>query len=189
MRPRFTLSVFGGVLGLAGPSRASCQPVMHGAPGAAAPVGGFGDYAKPGWIEHVGVSWAPGAPGLALGGAAIYGSNEHKSPQADDRTDTYGLVGTAIHSLPDAAHMSPYVVGSPGVLVHDFHSSAQPGLARSEARLAVGAGVGASHALGPLDAFAQGFLLNGLGQPDDTRLLGFTTGARTPVGRGRRSSA
>lgn len=84
------------------------------------------DGAKTGWMGVAGVGVPIGDNGLTLGGEAMYGSNSHEAPPEGDKTNLYGASGWATYRFGDTEKPGIYLLGSIGMLKHDYRSETFP---------------------------------------------------------------
>ncbi len=147
---------------LAAASTANAQYVFLGG-GASLPMSDFKEFAKMGWIAQGGVGVDVGDKGLWVEAEAWYGSNKHKAPDDADKTNLLAVMGGVGYSFTPDKKLSPYVVGSAGMLQHKYVPGT--GTSESEWNFAWAAGAGFGYKLSPKATFwVEGRFMDGGGE-------------------------
>jgi len=126
------------------PAAVSAQAFGFLGAGVTFPSGDYGDYANTGWLGSAGVGFPIGDAGLAVGGEAFYGQNNHDFK--GDKTHPYGVLGFVQYSFGNMDKLHPYVLGGAGIMVHKYSSDTYKG--DSDTKFAYTFGAGVSYPLG-----------------------------------------
>lgn len=87
--------------------------------GATIPTGSFADASRPGWMLAAGWSpWATPRPALRLWLQGYYGRNTATEEYRSNSGVMMAGVGLSFKPIPAAAPLSPYLIGTVGVLRH-----------------------------------------------------------------------
>jgi len=166
---------------IAAPVVASAQAVAVVGAGATIPMGDYADYAKLGWLAHVGAEF-PVATNVSFGAHGFYGSNSHD--YAGDKTNLYGGVATIGYMIPTSGSLAPQLWGGPGYLVHSYKSEDFPTAEGSDGSLAAIVGAGLGFPMGGVNAVVNAYVLTGFGENDETRYVGLDLSVGIPLGGG-----
>jgi len=128
------------VVALAVPAGAQARPYLFFGGGGTVPMGDYGDYAKAGWMIQAGIGTNLGDKGLWGDVEFLYGSNSHDT-DGDKTNLTIGAVSLGYTFQPEAK-MSPYVLGTVGMMNHAYKSESVPSAEGSESFLAFGGALG-----------------------------------------------
>lgn len=138
------------------PSQVSAQGIFVGA-GASIPTGDYGDYADPGYLAEVGVSFPINEDGLFVFVDGMYGSNSHAEDsfgyESGAKTNLLMGLGGVEFSFADEGEAGPFVFGEVGAMQHKYKTDAYD---ESEWGLAFGGGAGFSL---PLNETINGWVL------------------------------
>jgi hypothetical protein len=172
------------------PGQASAQRIFAGA-GISVPTGDYGEYADPGYLAEVGVSFPINENGLFVFVDGMYGSNGH----ADDSfgyesgAKTNLLVGLGGVELSFAAEgeAGPFVFGEVGFMQHKYKTDDYDD---SETGFAFGGGAGYGIPLNEsingwvLGRYLQGSFDSEGGESASTGLFAVMAGVSFSVGGG-----
>lgn len=148
-------------LALAAPAQAQSTPFVYFGGGVSLPMSDYKDYAKTGWLANAGIGVNIGTKGLWLAADVFYGSNKHKAPLDEDKTNLLMGLGTIGYTIGQAEQkVRPYVFGSVGMLNHKYVPGT--GTSESESMVAFGGGAGLLFKMGGKSSFfVEGRYLTG----------------------------
>jgi hypothetical protein len=170
---------------LLAPSTASAQISIRVGGAATFPIGDalddYGSYAKTGWMASAGVLVPVGEAGLGLGAHGFYGSNSHESPPADEKTNLYGVLGSAGYTISTGGSISPTIFGLVGFMTHSYKPATGSG--DSASALAWGGGASVGFPLGGIGGAIDAFYLAGTGDDlSGTKFFGVGASVSIPLG-------
>lgn len=140
------------VLALAERVDAQSTPFVYFGGGLSMPMGDFKEYAKMGWLANAGIGTTLGNKGLWVQADIFYGSNKHKAPFDDDKTNLLIGLGSVGYTIgPVERKVRPYLFGSVGFLNHKYVPGT--GTSESESMLAFGGGAGLLFKMGAKSSF------------------------------------
>ena len=119
MRRLTAAMMVGAVAVLVTASASQAQYVFLGG-GVSIPMSDFKDIAKTGWMATAGLGYDIGTSGLFVEAEGFYGSNKHKAPSDDDKTNLLVGLGALGYSFMPEKSVRPYVLAGVGFLRHQF---------------------------------------------------------------------
>ncbi|MGE0442778.1 MAG: outer membrane beta-barrel protein [Gemmatimonadales bacterium] len=159
------------------------KPFVFLGGGATVPVSVYKneDGAKTGWMATAGIGFPVGDKPVSVGGELMFGSNKHEAPPEGDKTNLLGAAGFVSARLGNAEKPYPYLIGSLGMLKHDYRSTAFPDEQGGDFAVTWSAGAGLAIPVGSggTEVWFEGrFVSRG-----DTRFIPIFAGFAIPLGR------
>lgn len=146
--------------------------------GASIPAGDFKDFAKTGWMAQAGIGVDIGDKGLFVEAEGFYGSNKHKAPAVDEKTNLFAGLGAVGYSFMPEKKVHPYILGGAGFMRHQFDPGA--GASVSETKFAYTGAAGISFQAGSkLNIWVEGRFLG----TSDTKVIPIMAGLTINFGQ------
>jgi hypothetical protein len=175
-------TLVGAVAVLVTASSSQAQYVFLGG-GATIPMSEYKDFAKTGWMATAGVGTDIGDKGLWVEAQGYYGSNKHKAPATDEKTDLLGGFGAVGYSFMPGKSVRPWVMGGVGFLSHRFKDSTTPANNESESSFAWEAGAGLGFKAGAkANIWVGGQYMSGTSNISGTKFLALLAGVTINFG-------
>jgi len=143
-------------------------------------VDDYGSYANTGWMAAAGVVLPVGEAGFGVGAHGFYGSNNHSDVDGD-KTNLYGVLGSAGYTISTGGSISPTIFGLVGFMTHAYKSDSFGD--DSASALAWGGGASVGFPLGSVGGAIDAFYLAGTGDDlSGTKLFGVGASVSIPLG-------
>lgn len=180
------LSAVAVILAMLIPTTVSAQGSVFLGGGVTVPMSDYKEYAKTGWLGAGGLVWNLGDQGAFIWGEGFYGSNKHKAPDDDEKTNVYGADLGIGYRFGDADRTGVYVAGLAGLLVHQYKPAT--GSSSSDSGFLYGGALGVDVPAGGLNVWFEGRVMispiKDEGETSNTAFFGIVAGVSFPIGGG-----
>lgn len=176
------LSAVALILAMMIPATASAQGSIFVGGGITVPMSDYKDYAKTGWLGTAGLVWNLGDKGAFIAGEGFYGSNKHKAPDDDEKTNLYGADLGLGYRFGDADRTGVYVAALGGLMVHQYKPAT--GSSSSESGFMYGGFAGVDIPAGGFNVWFEGRIMMASIDEENTSFFGILAGVSFPIGGG-----